>query len=101
MTTFYPSEGDRIIVTRTRRDGRTISWIGTATEVTEYAETDSGIWVGGWRLTGSNTATGDPYDSHQACTETLERHDQGIRQTVRPATPDNATVLIADLRPDT
>lgn len=82
---FYPSEGDRIVVTRKGRDGRTTTWTGTATEVTDCTETDSGLWLGGWRLTGHNTATGESYDSHQACTETLERYDQGIRQTVRLA----------------
>jgi ribosome modulation factor len=87
---FFPSEGDRIVVTRTGRDGRTHSYIGTASAVTPYGPSTIGsLWVGGWRLTGHNMATGEAEDSHFACTEALERYDQGIRQTVRLATTDD------------
>lgn len=82
----YPSDGDRIVLTRTGRDGRARSVIGRATEVTPYERGTSGVWVGGWRLTGHDTATGEAVDSYFACTEALERYDQGVRQSVRLAT---------------
>ncbi|MFH0246390.1 hypothetical protein ACGRHY_29115 [Streptomyces sp. HK10] len=86
---FFPSEGDRIVVTRTGRDGRTTSYIGTATEVTPYGPSTMGnFWVGGWRLTGRDMATGETKDSYFACTEVLERYDRAIHQTVRLATAD-------------
>lgn len=84
---FTPTDGDRIVLTRTGRDGRTTSYIGIATEVIPYGPSLIGsVWIGGWRLTGRNLATGDAEDSYFACTEALERYDQGIRQTVRLAT---------------
>ncbi|MEW2434244.1 hypothetical protein AB0952_08685 [Streptomyces caniferus] len=84
---FFPSDGDRIVLTRIGRDGRTTSYIGMATEVMPYGRSStSGLWLGGWRLTGHNTATGESEDSYFACTEALERYDPAIRQTVRLAT---------------
>ncbi|MEU6331607.1 hypothetical protein ABZ851_30650 [Streptomyces sp. NPDC047049] len=87
---FFPSDGDRIVLTRIGRDGRTTSYIGTATDVMPYQRSSiGGLWLGGWRLTGHNTATGETKDSYFACTEVLERYDQGIRQTVRLAAADD------------
>ncbi|MFD3422084.1 hypothetical protein [Streptomyces decoyicus] len=83
---MFPSDGDRIALTRTGRDGLTRSYIGTATEVTPYGRsTIDGLWVGGWRLTGHDLSTGEAADSYFACTQTLERYDSGIRQSVRLA----------------
>ncbi|MFJ8676822.1 hypothetical protein [Streptomyces sp. NPDC093589] len=87
---FFPSNGDRIVLTRTGRDGRTASYIGTTTEVMPFERSTTGnLWLGGWRLTGHDRATGEAKDSYFACTQSLERYDQGIRQTVRLATADD------------
>ncbi|MDX3066387.1 MULTISPECIES: hypothetical protein [Streptomyces] len=87
---FSPTDGDRIVVTRIGRDGRTTSYIGTATEVVPYGPSLIGsVWTGGWRLTGRNLATGEDENSYFACTEALERYDPAIRQTVRLATADD------------
>ncbi|MFI7089509.1 hypothetical protein ACIBUR_38725 [Streptomyces anulatus] len=88
---LFPTDGDRIVLTRAGRDGRTRSWIGTVSEVTPYERGSSGLWIGGWRLQGRNMATGEDFDSHLACTEALERYDTGIRQTVRMATAADET----------
>ncbi|WP_019061387.1 hypothetical protein [Streptomyces prunicolor] len=87
---FSPTDGDRIVLTRTGRDGRTTSYIGIATEVIPYGPSLIGdLFTGGWRLTGRNMATGEDEDSYFACTEALERYDPAIRQTVRLATADD------------
>ncbi|MGW7463728.1 hypothetical protein ACWGJT_03245 [Streptomyces xantholiticus] len=58
------------MLTRSVRDGRTTSYVGTATEVKPYERSTIGsVWIGVWRLTGHNVATGEAKDSYFACTE--------------------------------
>jgi hypothetical protein len=86
---FFPAEGDRIVVTRTMKGStRSTSWVGRATQVMPFHESESGVWIGGWRLTGHNVATGEPEDSHFACSQSLARYNHGV-QTVRRATEDD------------
>lgn len=86
---FFPAEGDRIVVTRTMKgSARSTSWVGTATEVVPFHKSDSGVWIGGWRLTGHNLTTGEPVDSHFACSQSLARYGHG-EQTVRLATEED------------
>ncbi|MCX4606803.1 hypothetical protein OG402_40980 [Streptomyces anulatus] len=81
---FFPSEGDRIVITRYTQDGSPATVIGTARKITPFAERD-GVKTGGWDFTGHDLHTGKDIRSAWSCSETLLLHHQ-VQQTVRPAT---------------
>lgn len=85
-STYWPSEGERVVVTRHSPFGG-VPYIGIATQIMPYEEDDTGVWVGGWLLSGKNTVTGQAEHSYWACSEMLLRY-QGALQTVRPATEE-------------
>ena len=84
---YWPSESERVVVTRHPPFGKGTSYIGTATQIMPYEEDDNGVWVGGWLLTGKNMVTGQEEHSYWACSEMLMRY-HGALQTVRPATEE-------------
>lgn len=92
MTVFFPSEGDRIVITRYSPSGTPSTVIGTARKIMPFAERD-GVWIGGWEFTGRDLHTGEEIRSAWACSESLLRH-HGAQQTVRLATDADEQALL-------
>lgn len=77
---YQPVDGDRVVVTRVARDGRTTVWTGRVSEV--LLPEDARDEFGGFRLTGV-TASGDPVDTYLSAWRGFDPWcGTGITQTI-------------------
>ena len=85
---FFPSEGDRIVVTTITPDGGKYVNVGVATRIMPFHKAPEGAWIGGWTFTGTNYK-GQSICIAMACTRSMRLHHPEYTQIVRLATDDD------------